>query len=481
MSIDFQTLFTHSPNAYLVLDRALTIVWMNDAYLRTTMRDRDTITGLPVFEAFPSDPGTDSYELLKSSLGRVLESGQADELALIRYAIAAPDGAMAERFWSATHTPLLDDQGQVAFILQHTVDVTELESLRRLRDEIGVVQRAGAVQARNADLQAQSERLRSLFEQAPGFVAVLGGPNHEFQLANGAHRRLVGGRDVIGKSVGEALPEVVGQGFVAALDTVRKRGEPYFGRGEKIVLGSDEGERSERFLDFIYQPIFGDDASVSGVFVQGHDVTEERALMQRQKLLINELNHRVKNTLAIVQGLAAQSFRAVDPSGMARATFDGRLKALAAAHDLLTERSWQATTLRETIQTGIAASVGEAASRVELSGPEVRLAPEHAVALAMTVHELSTNALKHGALSRPAGRVAVSWRRDGDAAEGALVIDWLEQGGPAVAPPARKGFGTRLIERGLSGEIAGSARIDFRPDGLRCRITFHVPTPDPSI
>lgn len=481
MSIDYQTLLTLSPNPYVVFDHAQTIVWMNDAYLRTTMREREAITGLPLLEAFPSEPGTVSHDLLQGSIRRVLDTGAADELALIPYAIAEPDGAMEERFWSATHTPLLDDQGQVAYVLQHTVDVTELQSLRQLRDEVGVVQRANAVQSRNTDLLVQSERLRSLFEQAPGFMVVLSGPEHEFQLANAAYRRLVGNREIVGHPLQEVLPEMVEQGFVEILDTVRASGEPYIGRGERVVIAAPEVDRpDERFLDFIYQPIVNQDGGVGGVFVQGHDVTEERTLVRRQELLINELNHRVKNTLAIVQGLASQTFRAIDPSGEARRTFDARLQALAAAHDLLTDRNWEATSLGETIRMAMTAAIGNDARTSHVGGPEVMLAPQHAVAMAMAIHELSTNALKYGALSTASGQVSVTWRRayDNDEAE-RLVIEWIEQGGPPVVAPQRKGFGTRLIERGLSAELDGSASIDFDPRGVRCRITLTLPQMTP--
>lgn len=477
VTIDFETLFQRSPNPYIVLDAALTIVWMNDAYLRTTMRSRDALIGLSMFDAFPSDPASEEHGLLRSSLERVRATSEADEIALIRYAIAKPDGTMEDRFWSATHTPLLDSNGNVGFILQHTVDVSELESLRRARDESGVIRRAQAVQARNADLHAETGRLRALFEQAPGFMAVLQGPEHRFQLANAAYRRLVGGREVIGKTVGEALPEIVDQGFVTILDQVHRSGEPYIGRGEKIVLKADGSQASERFLDFVYQPIVTADDEISGVFVQGHEVTEEIMLLQRQNLLINELNHRVKNTLAIVQGLAAQSFRAVDPAGDVRQVFHGRLQALAAAHDLLTARTWQSITLGEMIQMATEVTLGEDTARLDVAGPEVPLLPQHAVALAMIVHELCTNALKHGALSVPAGQVAVRWElaAGADADSVPVTVTWTERGGPTVAPPARKGFGLRLIERGLSAELEGKARLDFLPNGLECRLDLVLP------
>jgi PAS domain S-box-containing protein len=235
-SIDFEALFGASPNPYVVLAPDLTIVTMNDSYLKATMRERDDLVGKPMFEAFPSDPESESHKALHQSLERVLQSGERDEIALIRYDIPLPSGGYDERYWSATHTPLLD-AGQVAYILQHTVDVTELHRLRTIaaeaghyaRQATGVFQRAHAVQEANQTLSQETQRLRTLFEQAPGFVAVLSGPEHRFQMANAAYRRLVGDREIVGKTVVEALPEVVEQGFVTLLEQVRSSGDAYIG------------------------------------------------------------------------------------------------------------------------------------------------------------------------------------------------------------------------------------------------------------
>jgi PAS domain S-box-containing protein len=161
--MDFETLLSRSPNPYIVVDRDLLIAWMNDAYLRATMRERTELVGRPLFEAFPSDPSSASYKLLRSSLDRVLRTRSADEIAHIRYDIARPDGIMEQRYWSATHTPQLDDGGEVKFILQHTVDVTELHRLRKLRDEAGLVDRAKALQARYFDLAREAEWLKEIF------------------------------------------------------------------------------------------------------------------------------------------------------------------------------------------------------------------------------------------------------------------------------------------------------------------------------
>jgi PAS domain S-box-containing protein len=478
IQIDFEALFARSPNPYVVLDPTLTIAWMNDAYLQATMREREKLIGRKMFEAFPSDPLSDSHRLLQASFSRVLETGNPDEIALIRYDIQNPDGSMDVRYWSATHTPILDDAGAVAYILQHTVDVTELHGLRRMRDEMGVVERASAVQARNLGLLEESSQLKSMFEQAPGFVAVLTGPQHRFQMANRAYRDLVGRRDLIGKGVAEALPEVLEQGFGEVLDKVRETGTAYVASNEAVQLKRLDGDRiEERYLDFIFQPIYssGSPGEVSGIFVQGHDVTEQARSQERQKLLINELNHRVKNTLAIVQSLASQSFRAIPNSEPARRSFDARLNALAAAHTLLTASNWESARLLDTVRSSVSATAGAAADRFSIHGPDFLLQPQTAVSLAMVIHELSTNAIKHGALSNEAGKVKIDWRLEEEEDRCRLQVEWAESGGPRVTESQRRGFGTRLIERGMSAEQGSSVTLRFEPDGLHCTISALLP------
>ena len=451
------------------------MVWMNDAYLRVTGRKRDEIINRPMFEAFPSDPASESYRLLKGSFERVLRTGHTDELALIRYDIQTSAGAMDVRYWSATHTPLLDGDGQVKFILQHTVDVTELQGLRAMRDEMRIVERASRIQSENLDLTEQTDRLRTMFEQAPGFVALLTGREHRFTLANAAYRQLVGGRDVIGLPVAEALPEVVDQGFVKLLDTVMDSGKPYVGRHVRVTLARGS-EESERYLDFIYQPIIGSDGRPTGVLVQGHDVSEQVEAQEVQRVLINELNHRVKNTLAIVQALATQSFRNLDGADEARRTLDARLHALAAAHALLTTSNWESAHLSDAVLKSAEATAGADVDRIHVSGPEVVLAPQAAVSLAMIVHELTTNAIKYGALSSPDGRIDIHWDvRENEASERELSFSWKERGGPPAVEPQKPGFGTRLIKRGLSSERSATANLKYGPEGFEYQVTMELP------
>ena len=200
------------------------------------------------------------------------------------------------------------------------------------------------------------------------------------------------------------------------------------------------------------------------------DRTQERAHEEAQKLLIDELNHRVKNTLATVQSIAAQSLKTSETTAQARESFEARLFALAKAHDVLTRESWEGASLRDIVEEALAAHRDARAARFAITGPDVRLAPRAALAIAMALHELATNAAKYGALSNESGRVRLDWRVAAGESGPALHLTWAEEGGPPVAPPARKGFGTRLIERGLAADLDGDVCLDFRPAGVVCTI-----------
>jgi PAS domain S-box-containing protein len=298
-SIDFKAVFDASPNPYMLLDRELRFVAANPAYLEVTGTRLEDLLGRTLFEAFPHDPHdphNENARLLRESLNRVLESRAPDVIAFIPYRVPRERDGQAildERFWSATHTPILDETGDVQFILQHTVDVTALRQLRDTnsggRDELGVLQRAQLVQETNYTLDAERQYLRRLFEQAPGFVAVLGGREHVFELVNTAYRQLIGHRDVVGKPVREALPEIEGQGLLQVLDDVYWTGKPFIGQGVALRLQRERGAPLEqRYLDFVYQPIFDAEGRVTGIFVQGHDITPQKELEAEREALLEQ-------------------------------------------------------------------------------------------------------------------------------------------------------------------------------------------------
>jgi PAS domain S-box-containing protein len=241
-------------------------------------------------------------------------------------------------------------------------------------------------------------------------------------------------------------------------------------RIENRVL-TTQGERwflwTNRALEF--------DAAGRCVEVQstGIDITERKIAENHRQLLIDELNHRVKNTLAVIQGIAHQTFTKDASPIEARNTFYGRLAALGAAHGLLAQQSWDRVEITALVRSALQAS-GATSERCVLGGPPVLLEPRHALSIAMALHELSTNAIKYGALSNAAGSIQVSWTTTGDT-NPRLRLEWSESGGPEVAPPSRRGFGLMMIERALGREAGCSVQLDFLPRGIVCRIEVALP------
>jgi len=203
------------------------------------------------------------------------------------------------------------------------------------------------------------------------------------------------------------------------------------------------------------------------------DITERKKAEKRQKVLIDELNHRVKNTLATVQSLAMQTARHSDDLGDFSQRFAKRLQALASAHDLLTKQHWEDTPL-DFLAREVLAPVSAEPGRVYVEGPKFLLRPRAAINLTMTLGELATNAAKHGALSSGGGSLSLTWRIKGEDGRRAIELTWKEQGGPPVTPPTRRGFGTRLMERCIERDLGGGFDMIFHPQGLTCRMI--IPT-----
>jgi PAS domain S-box-containing protein len=203
------------------------------------------------------------------------------------------------------------------------------------------------------------------------------------------------------------------------------------------------------------------------------EVSAQQRHEQQQQVLINELNHRVKNTLATVQSIAAQTLRGGGGPGAVFESFEARLLNLSEAHNLLTRRNWEGASVGELVERAAAAVSGSERTAIEIQGPSVWLKSESALGLSMALHELVTNAEQHGALSTPAGRIEIRWTCDHET--GAFQLRWIERDGPAIQPPIRRGFGLRLIERALAGEIRAQSQLDFRPEGLACTINATLP------
>ncbi len=365
-------------------------------------------------------------------------------------------GRREDVWWTYGYSPI-DHEGGVGGVLVVCKDVTQEHMVR---EELA---RA------NAELRNEAVRLRDLFEQAPSFMAVLRGPEHRYELTNPGYQRLVGDRPMLGKTVLEALPEVAGQGYVELLDQVFQSGEAFVAQGSKFTrLPTADTPGDDRYLDFVYQPIRDAMGAVAGIFVEGYDVTERIIGERRQKLLVDELNHRVKNTLSTVLSLAMLSGKSAASAPQFIAAFTDRIHAMAKTHDLVIKGATGAITVADVLHAELAPYIA-VDGQVELICDEMALAPETPVSLGLIVHELLTNAAKYGALSSPDGRLKVHCGRTPTGG----FLDWRETVRHPLAPSDRKGFGTLLIDR-LARELSGAARLNLEPTGLDARITFNL-------
>lgn len=360
-------------------------------------------------------------------------------------------GKLENVWWTYSYGPI-DVPGGVGGVLVICNDVTEQHLIKEA-------------------LKNETQRLERLFEQAPGFMAVVRGPDHVFELGNAAYRRLIGDREFLGRCVRDALPELEGQGFFELLDSVYRSGETHVGRRTPIRVQSvTGGALRELFLDFVYQPIVEANGAISGVFVEGVDVSDHVQAEEHLHLMNKELIHRVKNTLSMVSAIATQTFRERQTGRDTELlAFQGRLAAFAKAHDTLTATTWATASIREVVKDALEPHKIPK-ERISVSGPEIILGSKQALSLSLAIHELATNATKYGALSSASGKVVISWQQDVDSGGPTFRFLWEESGGPKVVIPTKKGFGTQLITRALRADFGGSVRFEYAPNGVVCRL-----------
>lgn len=512
----------------------------------------------------------------------------------------------------------------------------QADDLRSLARQVVSLLEMRRLISRHNDLLLQAERqqnkaahehleLAAMFDQVPSFMALLKGPAHVFNLVNPAYLRLVGNRQLIGKRFAEALPDAAEQGYVDLLDEAYRLGKPFTQKGARYAIQNDpDSPVDERFVDFVCQPTRDDKGTVTGIFIEGSDVTEHvlqtrriaaladlseqlrdlinaddiaraaaecmnqaiggscigfgkvdlekeeidvpvdwcdasgvsvvgshhlrsfgsyiedlkrgqtvvipdvkidprtasqadslekvhcRALLnlpimvrgvldtvifvlnaqarewtseeialvrqvgdrthgaiararaeQEQHILNEELSHRMKNTLAIVQAIATQTLREVSEKDAVTALTQ-RIGALSRAHDALLKKRWASAALEDVAKATLAAF--DQAGRFHLEGPSLQIGPRATLSLSLLLHELATNAVKYGALSVPEGRVTITWTIENSTEEETLRMCWAETGGPPVDQPSGKGFGSRLISMGLIG--TGGVELGYHQDGL---------------
>jgi len=545
----------------------------NDGYANLIGRHHPEVLGTKVLESWPENAELNG-QALRAGLDGASRVFRNLELTVCRC-------GEPEQIWiDVDCSPVPDDSGRPAGVLAICVEATQRVLAER-------------------KVALEAARQRRMFEQTPGFICLLRGPQLIFEFVNEAHKRLFGDRGAVGRAFDEVYPDLVDQAAENSIRRVYATGERIIHRASRVLLPtSPGGPIKTHYLDLVLEPVMEEDGEVTGVFVEGFDVTEQvraqaeaaetarrlntamslarvgifemdmearqatfdarareifefgsdedltpevvmtridsedlprilaqgaadeaagltrrqceyrihlsdgsvrdivsindyfpgadgrltrvvgvvddvteqRRAEQRQLLLIKELNHRVKNTLATVQSIAAQTLRSAPDLQVARDLFEARLVTLAAAHDLLTAESWRGARLSDLAVSALAPFETGQRPQIIRSGPPVWLAAHRALALGLALHELATNAVKYGALSVPQGRVTLCWSLAGDQ----LALSWTEEGGPPVAAPARSGFGVRLLQRSLARDLQGDVALSFAPDGVRCEIRCRI-------
>ena len=266
--------------------------------------------------------------------------------------------------------------------------------------------------------------------------------------------------DILGHTDDELLPPDSAAAVIAL-----KREALASGQAKRAEVAREEGS-GLRWNDLHIEPLRNEAGDIVGLTCASVDVTERKESEAHLRLLMRELTHRSKNLLAVIQAMARQTARHAGSTDAFLNQFAARLQGLAASHDLLVRESWHGASLRELIQSQLAAYFAGGEGPIVLDGDPVALKPEAAQNLGLALHELAVNAAKFGALSVPQGRVAISWALRGNTLE----LEWREQFGPKVKARRKKGFGSMVIERNLAGALDAKVELTFDHSGLRCQI-----------
>lgn len=320
-------------------------------------------------------------------------------------------------------------------------------------------------------LRESDERLRSILNNVVAFVALLT-PEGTLLETNDLSLEIIGLQpsDVIGKPFWEGawwshdsdLQDRLRHSIARAAKGERIR--------EDLVIRTAGDNRM--VVDFMLAPMFDEAGLVTHIVQSAIDISERKKAEQHREMLVRELSHRVKNSLATVQTIASHTLRDAQDLDSFREAFIGRLMAISKCHDLLVDATRRDADISQLIRDQVLPYAGSSASQVRMSGPPLLLGAEASHTFGLVLHELATNAAKYGALSTEDGQLDISWKRATDRGKLEAIVEWKETGGPPVSPPTRRGFGSVLIEQSLVYSLGGEARIEYRPEGLWARFRF---------
>jgi PAS domain S-box-containing protein len=428
------------------------IIFVNDAFLRLTGYAREEILGQNC--RFLQGPDTEPQVV--AELRAAIAERRAIEIEIQNY---RKDG---ERFWNQLFiAPVYAADGELQYFFASQLDVT----LRKER----LVELENEVQRRVAHIQRQEATLSFALDAGRLGSWELDLDTGDLQASDTARANfgLVPGAtftyEHVVNSVHPADRAKRDAALRAALDDTGDYSVEY-----RIIWPNGD----IRWLD-VHGRVDRDESGRTRIVGVSIDITTRKNNEEHMVMLVNELNHRVKNTLAMVQSIAGQTLRNSNAPQSTTDLLSTRLVALSEAHDVLTRENWSGASLHEVVQGAVRPYVDHG-ERFRIQGPRVRLSPRAALSVAMAMHELGTNAAKYGALTSDSGTVDIVWTLLPET-DGGFEMRWEERGGPRVETPSRRGFGSRLVERSLAAELGGSVRIEYEPAGVVCTIEAREP------
>lgn len=311
-------------------------------------------------------------------------------------------------------------------------------------------------------LAAQRTRMPMIFTDAKNKTNPIVFANEAFRILTGFDEAQVLGTDFY-----ELMARGVGS------DSMNEIRTAFAGTAESEPEISFKREDGTVFCALLFiSPVVAGDGQVHQHFISLVDRSGDHEKQAHNEMLIEELNHRVKNTLATVQSITRLALRGATDPAVIRESIESRIFALARSHDLLSYQNWESASLRDVVNAALEPFHAPAgmAERFQITGPDLRLLPKTTLALGIAFHELAGNAVRFGSLSNEQGTVAVNWSIEAPPGGDQLHIRWQESGGPPVIPPGHKGFGSHVLERGLASELGATIRLDYPRDGVTCSI-----------
>lgn len=308
-----------------------------------------------------------------------------------------------------------------------------------------------------------------------------------FTNASEPSHRIIYANDSFLKLTGYDRDEIVAQRFDFLLAdrsdqrAVDEIASAFAGKGDDAEVRYRHKDGTTFCATIFVNPVKDANGEIGQHFVSLVDTTKHQRSRENAAMLIDELNHRVKNTLATVQSIVTQALRNASDPEVIREAIETRIAALSRSHDLLGREKWDGAGLRDLIGVALAPfRVMEGhAERLTVEGENIRLSPKAALALGIAFNELATNAVKYGALSNATGKVSIDWTLENKLDGRWLCLHWRERDGPPVSPPTRRGFGSRVIEQGLAHEMQGTIKLDYLPGGIVCMIDVPAPKVGP--